>query len=318
MIQYVQEQALPKLSETSIFKKLYSQDNVAKNIGKALKDNAHFVKKDELVEILSLMKLNGDAIVKKAVSAYEKGDIIIHFNEDFMLSSDSNIPGMLPFMIVGKDGGHKGVIFATTFMKNIKSDREYRSLMAVLEACYVALEMTKSPSKFTNNRMLVQRLCLTYTLMATAPLEQRLYVKGENLTKAMLYSLAFFYKMIDGNDKLDAGSLPIKSIILDKVDKKLVDEIIAEVKALPDTNFMGLVELFKKINPIRYKDLDAQYMPIFVSVCGMAIMLALENPTYLFLLITSATYKSPLTQFGLNRTVKDVTKRIQVLLTQVL
>jgi hypothetical protein len=81
---------------------------------------------------------------------------------------------------------------------------------------------------------------------------------------------------------------------------------------------MGLVELFKKINPIRYKDLDAQYMPIFVSVCGMAIMLALENPTYLFLLITSATYKSPLTQFGLNRTVKDVTKRIQVLLTQVL
>lgn len=318
MIQYVQEQALPKLSETSIFKKLYSQDNVAKNIGKALKDNAHFVKKDELVEILSLMKLNGDAIVKKAVSAYEKGDIYIHFNEDFMLSSDSNIPGVLPFMIVGKNGAHKGVIFATTFMKNIKSDREYRSLMAVLEACYVALEMTKSPSKFTNNRMLVQRLCLTYTLMATAPLEQRLYVKGENLTKAMLYSLAFFYKMIDGNDKLDAGSLPIKSIILDKVDKKLVDEIIAEVKALPDTNFMGLVELFKKINPIRYKDLDAQYMPIFVSVCGMAIMLALENPTYLFLLITSATYKSPLTQFGLNRTVKDVTKRIQVLLTQVL
>lgn len=318
MIQYVQEQALPKLSETSIFKKLYSQDNVAKNIGKALKDNAHFVKKDELVEILSLMKLNGDAIVKKAVASYEKGDIYIHFNEDFMLSSDSNIPGMLPFMIVGKDGGHKGIIFATTFMKNIKSDREYRSLMAVLEACYVALEMAKSPNKFTNNRMLVQRLCLTYTLMATAPLEQRLYVKGENLTKAMLYSLAFFYKMIDGNDKLDAGSLPIKSIILDKVDKKLVDEIIAEVKALPDTNFMGLVELFKKINPIRYKDLDAQYMPIFVSTCGMAIMLALENPTYLFLLITSATYKSPLTQFGLNRTVKDVTKRIQVLLTQVL
>ena len=79
MIQYVQEQALPKLSETSIFKKLYSQDNVAKNIGKALKDTAHFVKKDELTEILSLMKLNGDAIVKKAVSAYEKGDIIIHF-----------------------------------------------------------------------------------------------------------------------------------------------------------------------------------------------------------------------------------------------
>jgi len=263
------------------------------------------------------MKLNGDAIVKKAVSAYEKGDIYIHFNEDFMLSSDSNIPGVLPFMIVGKDGGHKGVIFATTFMKNIKSDREYRSLMAVLEACYVALEMTKSPSKFTNNRMLVQRLCLTYTLMATAPLEQRLYVKGENLTKAMLYSLAFFYKMIDGNDKLDAGSLPIKSIILDKVDKKLVDEIIAEVKALPDTNFMGLVELFKKINPIRYKDLDALYMSYFTSTCGVSLIFALENISYLFLLISSAAYKTSITSYSLNKTVAMPCRKAVTLLSSV-
>ena len=84
--------------------------------------------------------------------------------------------------------------------------------MAVLEAAYLALCLYLKPKSFTMNRQLVLNLCIIYTLMVVAPLEQRLYMKGENLTKAMLYTSTYFYKMIDG-DAITESSIPYKRFI---------------------------------------------------------------------------------------------------------
>ena len=313
--EYISEQALPKVSETSLFKKQYEQPSVRANVIAALKDSAHFVKKETLTEILSLMKLNGDSLAKKVVASYEKGDIIIHFNKEFQTNIKS-VPSTIPYLVTKMGSDQKVVIFASSFMKNITSSSEYRNLLTVMEAGYLALCLVKNHNKFTMNRSLMQKMCLAYTIMTTSPMEQRLYMKGENLTKAMMYTIAYFYRSIDGADSLSAASLPIKSIIADKIDQSLLKSIVEEVKAMPDNNFMTYLELIKKINPIRYKDLTTQYLSMFNSCCGLSIMFALENLQYLFLVITSANYKSSLTQFGLNRTVKDASKSIQVLLNQ--
>jgi hypothetical protein len=313
--EYISEQALPKVSETSLFKKQYEQPSVRANVIAALKDSAHFVKKETLTEILSLMKLNGDSLAKKVVASYEKGDIIIHFNKEFQTNIKS-VPSTIPYLVTKMGSDQKVVIFASSFMKNITSSSEYRNLLTVMEAGYLALCLVKNPNKFTMNRSLMQKMCLAYTIMTTSPMEQRLYMKGENLTKAMMYTIAYFYRSIDGADSLSAASLPVKSIIADKIDQSLLKSVVEEVKAMPDNNFMTYLELIKKINPIRYKDLTTQYLSMFNSCCGLSIMFALENLQYLFLVITSANYKSSLTQFGLNRTVKDASKSIQVLLNQ--
>ena len=314
-ITFITEQALPKLSETSLFKKQYEQPSVKANVLAALKDKSHFVTKETLTEILSLMKLNGDALAKKVVGAFEKGDIIIHFNKEFQTNIKS-VPSTIPFLVTKIGNDQKVFIFASSFMKNITSSSEYRNLLTVMEAGYLALNLVKHPNKFTMNRSLMQKMCWVYTIMTTSPMEQRLYMKGENLTKAMLYTIAYFYSCIDGKDSLDVASLPVKSIIADKIDSTLIKTVVEEVKAMPDNNFMTYLELIKKINPIRYKDLSTQYLSMFNSCCGMSIVFALENLQYLFLVVTSANYKSALTQFGLNRVVKDVTKSVLTLLNQ--
>lgn len=313
--EYISEYALPKVSETSLFKKQYEQPSVKSNVLDALKDKSHFVTKETLTEILSLMKLNGDSLAKKVVAAFENGDIIIHFSKEFQTNVKS-IPSTIPYLVTKVGDEKKVFVFASSFMKNITSSSEYRNLLTVMEAGYLALNLSKNPNKFIMNRTLIQKMCLAYSIMVTSPMEQRLYMKGENLTKAMLYTIAYFYRCIDGKDALNASTLPVKSIISDKIDQSLIKSVVEEVKEIPDNDFITFLELIKKINPIRYKDLTAQYLSMFNSCCGISVVFALENLQYLFLVITSANYKSSLTQFGLNRTVKEASKRIQTMLNQ--
>lgn len=300
MLEFLTEQTLPKLSQTSLFIKFNETDSLAKNaVSEINKSKEYQVAPDQISEIMALMKLNGDAVVKRALKTYEDGDIVIIFNKE-----TSQISNVLPYIIMSKDGGAKAYIFAHKVVDNLKSSNEYTKLMAVLEAAYLALRLQQNPSKFLSNRPLVLSFCNLYTAMVSAPLEQKLYMKGENLTKAMLYIMSFFYKMIDG-EMFDVNALPSisKKIISDKVNPSTIKEIGMEVKNLPDTNFMSLINLIKQINPIRYKDLDTMYMTYFIGVCGTSIIFALENLQYLFLLFTSSAYKTGLTGYALNKEV---------------
>ena len=300
MLEFLTEQTLPKLSQTSLFIKFNETDSLAKNaVSEINKSKEYQVEPDQISEIMALMKLNGDAVVKRALKSYESGDIVIIFNKE-----TSQISNVLPYIIMSKDGGTKAYIFAHKVVDNLKSSNEYTKLMAVLEAAYLALKLQQNPSKFLSNRPLVLSFCNLYTAMVSAPLEQKLYMKGENLTKAMLYIMSFFYKMIDG-EMFDVNALPSisKKIISDKVNPNTIKEIGTEVKNLPDTNFMSLINLIKQINPIRYKDLETMYMTYFISVCGTSIIFALENLQYLFLLFTSSAYKTGLTGYALNKEV---------------
>jgi hypothetical protein len=109
--------------------------------------------------------------------------------------------------------------------------------------------------------------------MTATPLEQKLYMKGDNLVKALLYIIAYFYKIIDG-DTLSVDSIPYKRIISDKVDPLLAKQIVDEVKNNEDTTFMGLLEMITKINPLRYKDLKSMYLSYFTQACGISLIFA--------------------------------------------
>jgi hypothetical protein len=139
-------------------------------------------------------------------------------------------------------------------------------------------------------------------------------MKGEPLTKAMLYAIAYFYGMIDGFDKVSVQSIPYKKIISDKIQESVVKEIFSQIASMEDTGFMNVINLIQNINPVRYKDLEAMYLQHFVTACGMPIMFSLENLSYLFLLIYSAQYKTQLTQFNLNKTITALTKKATMLL----
>jgi hypothetical protein len=73
--------------------------------------------------------------------------------------------------------------------------------------------------------------------------------------------------------------------------------------------------MISSLNPIRYKDLEAMYMSYFTSVCGISLIFALENISYLFLLITSSQYKTQLTAYGINKIVSMPVKKAIMLLT---
>ena len=273
--------------------------------------NTTRVKPESIPEIISLMKLNGDAIVKKAIVAFQKGNIVIIHNK-----ANSKIPVSLPFIIVAQNNNPVVYVFADRFMDNINSPREYINLMAVLEAAYLALALYKKPNAFIMNRALMLNLCNVYTRMVYTPLEQKLYMKGDNLIKAMLYIIAYFYKMIDGETMSVANMKPIcKRLIQDKIDDGMLTQIVTEVKAMQNTSFMSLLELIKNINPVRYKDLSTMYLTYFTSSCGVSLIFALENLSYLFLLISSANYKTPVTAFGLNKSVGMTVKKSITLLS---
>ena len=312
MVQIVQESAnLLKLSQTPIYAKFNETSDISKCVvNEITRAKDKIVKKEDITELLSLMKLNGDAIVKKAIADYEKGKIVIIFNKE-----TSEIPSTLPFIINSKGEDSTAFIFANVFMNNVKSASEYTTLMAMMEAAYLAKEMQKKPEAFINNRSLMLNLCNLYTMMVVAPLEQKVYIKGENLVKTMLYIISFFYKMIDGND---FSIIPgYKKIISDKIDERVVQQIEAEVRALPNISFMEFLDkCIKRLNPVRYEDIDQMYMTHFIRVCGVSLCFALECVPYLFILVTSVAYRTGITSVGLNKLLgPQIRKTITLLST---
>lgn len=310
MLQFYSEASLPKLSTTSLYTKFDQTSQLSENIKHEIAHSAETtIGPDSIKEIIALIRLNGDPIVKKAVESYIAGDIVIIFNK-----ATSKIPPSLPYLIMGYKGKPTAFIFADKMMNNIASQSEYTSLMAGLEAAYLALELFKSPDNFLMNSQLILTLCNIYTLMASAPLEQRLYMKGENLTKSMMYIITYFYKMIRG-DTITAESIPFRRIISDQLDDGVAKQIVDQVRTSDDMSFMSIIRMISQLNPIRYKDLDAMYMSYFTSVCGVPLIFALENISYLFLLITSSQYKTQMTAYGINKVVSMPAKKAVVLLT---
>jgi hypothetical protein len=251
------------------------------------------------------MKLNGDAICKKAIEAVIKGEIIILDNKE-----TSKIPVCLPYIIISKDGKHTAFVFANTFLDVITSPQETPKLMAVLEAAYLALCITRKQNDFIMNSQLMLTLCKVWLVMVSAPLQQKLYMKGDNLNKAMLYLITYFYMLFRDVNELDATSIPYAKIMDDKIDAKIAASIIEDAKTIGSQNFMDIINKIKKINAIRYKDLDSMYMSYFTTVCGTPLIFSIENISYLFLLLTSSAYKTNMTGYGLNKLVQLTSRKI--------
>ena len=311
MIQLVQEASLPKLTQTSLYDKFNQTSGITKAVVEEVESAKEYrVKPEDIPEIISLIRLNGDPIAKKAVEAVQSNEIIIIFNKE-----TSKIPTALPYVVLTKGNDTRAFVFADRVVNNINSTQEYTSLMAVIEASYLALQLGKKPSSFVMNRPLMLTLGNIYTLMAVTPLEQKVYMKGDNLVKTMLYLFAYFYRMIDGPEFTIIPAY--KRIISDKVQESVVKQIMEDVRGLEDNSFMSVLELIKQINPVRYKDIDVMYMTHFNSTCGIPIIFALENLSYLFLLITSSTYKTGVTAYGINKVINMPAKKAITLLTAV-
>lgn len=312
MLQLFQEASVPKLSETSLYMKFNETSDITNNIKAEISQSKeNIVAPETIKEILALIRLNGDAIAKKSVDAYLKGEMVIIHNK-----ATSKIPASLPFIVMGYKGTPTAFIFADKVVNNITAASEYTNLMAVMEAAYLALKLNTSPDLFLMNSQLMLTLCNIYTMMVVAPLEQRLYMKGDNLTKAMMYVISYFYNIFRG-DNMTVESIPFKRLLNDKVNPDIANQIIDDVVSNPDKSFMGLLKMISKINPIRYKDLDSMYLSYFTSTCGVSLIFALENIAYLFLLISSASYKTTITSYSLNKTVSMPCKKAVMLLTSV-
>lgn len=309
MFSFIQESAIPKLSQTSLFQKFNETSDIAKSVVTELgKAKEYRILPSDIPEIVSLMKLNGDQIARKALAEFESGKIIVLNNK-----TGSQVPIVLPYITVSK-GETLVYVFAQNILNEISSNREYVNLMAALEAAYLARHLVETPDKYTSNAQLMLTMCAIYNWMVVAPLEQRVYMKGENLSKAQLYVIAYFYKMIRG-DLFDPHGIPYKRIMLDKVSDTAAIEIFNEVGNMESNSFLDLIELITKINPVRYKDLKSMYLTHFISTCGSPIVFALENPGYLFMLITSAVYKTGITQYSLNKLENDYSKKAITLMT---
>lgn len=298
MISPVMEAYIPKLTETSLFQKFDQTSQLADAIRSEIKGSKEtLVSNDTLKEIFALIRLNGDVLAKKAVDAALKGEIKIIFNK-----ATSKIPPSLPYIVLRENTKLVAYIFADKVVNNITSASEYVNLMTVMEAAYIAMAMQKEPNVFTMNSQLMLTLCNIYTLMVIAPLEQRLYMKGDNLTKAMIYVITHFYNMFRPDDSLTHDSIPFRRLLQDTPDPSIINPIMDDVIGNSDKSFMGLLSMIKKINPLRYKNIDSMYMTYFTSTCGVSLIFALENISYLFLLVSSATYKSGITAYSLNKT----------------
>ena len=311
MIQLFQEADLPKLSQTSLYEKFNQSSGITKAVVEEIQGGKEYrVKPEDIPEILSLIRLNGDSIVKKAVDAYQNNEIVIFFNKE-----TSKIPAVLPYIVMTKGNDTRAFIFADRVVNNINSTQEYTSLMAVMEAAYLSLRLTKNPNAFVMNRPLMLTLGNIYTLMAVTPLEQKIYMKGDNLVKTMLYLFAYFYRMIDGPEFTIIPAY--KRIISDKIDDSVAKQIMEDVRSLEDNSFMSVLNLIKQINPVRYKDIDVLYMTHFNATCGTALIFALENLAYLFLLVSSSTYKTGVTAYGINKIVNMPAKKAVTLLSAI-
>lgn len=299
---------LPKLSQTTIFQKFDEVSHISDAVRNELKNvTKYMVKPNEIEELLALMKLNGSPLVKRAIALYQKGDIIIINNKE-----TSQIPTALPYIVAGSKGGLRCFIFADKVISNIKSNNEFRNLMAVMEAGYLALQLSSDQKRFTMNAQLMLSMCDCWWRMVVTPLESKMYMKGDNLTKASMYAIAYYYKMIHG--QISVGSVPFSRFLRDKIESGVQKQIIEDVNSIQVMSFFTLLELIKKINPVRYKDLESKYISYFTQTCGVPVLFALENLQYLFMLMTSAIYKTGLTGYSLNKIVQPSAKRAQVVL----
>ena len=294
---------LPQLSQSSLFIKFNEQSQLFQKVKDTLMNKESYVNPEEMKEIMALIRLNGSPIAKKAVQKYEDGDLKILFNK-----TNSQIPNVLPYIIIqDKTGKITPYVFADRVMSNINSSAEYQNLMATMEAAYLAAALRKDPAQFLLNRNLVLTLCELYNYLWIVPLEQKLYVKGENLTKIQAYVISYFYRMVDDN-KIDAKTIPFNRILKDKVPEGTLTQIVTEVKTMPSLAFGNLIQLIQKINPVRYKNLETTFMTYFASACGIPLIFALENLQYLFLLMSSANYKTKLTAWSLNKVASKSAK----------
>lgn len=301
MIQFIQEAAadLPRLSQSSLFNKFDKQSGLLANVKKEITSGENRVSPADMKDIMALIRLNGSPTAKQAASMFESGKLVLIFNKD-----RSTIPPVLPYIIVN------GIpyVFADKVVTNLTSASEYPNLMAAMEAAYLAAALVTKPNQFLLNRQFMLSLASLYNYLWIMPLEQKLYVKGDNLTKAMMYVTSYFYRMIDGN-KMNPKDIPFNRILKDRVPQEQIDQIVMEVKMMPSMAIGNLIELIKKINPVRYENLDAVFMSYFIQTCGQSLVFGLENIQYLFLLITSANYKTKLTAYGLNKTASDTVKK---------
>lgn len=306
-IQFFQEAvtSLPKLTQTPLFIKFNENTQVVEKIREAVRNQETRVKPEELKDIMALIRLNGSPIAKKATQAFESGKMVIIFDPD-----RSKIPETLPFIVIQDNKNNTVVpfIFADRVVSKITSTAEYPNLMATMEAAYLAAALQKNPKQFLLNRQLVLALCCLYNFLWLMPLEQKLYMKGENLTKAMMYITSFFYKLVDGNS-IEPSSIPFNRVLKDKVSPERAKQFVDEVRELPSISIDGLIGLIKQINPVRYENLNVTFMNHFVQSCGVPVLFALENIQYLFLLMTSSYYKTKITQYGLNKTASDTAKK---------
>ena len=313
MIQIIQETALPKLSQTSLYEKFNEVSDISNSVREELKRAKNYtVKPEHIEEVIAIMKLNGDPICKKAVEAYIKGEIVIIDNKE-----TSKIPNSLPYIIIGHEGVYKAYVFANTFLDVITSPQETPKLMAVMEASYIALCLSRKPNAILMNSQLMLTLCKVYVTMMAAPLQQKLYMKGDNLNKAMLYFITYFYMLFKDVNDIDVASTPFNKIMDDKIDNKVASVIIEDAKTVQNHNFMDLLEKIKKINAVRYKDLNSMYLSYFTTVCGAPILFSIENIAYLFMLLTSSAYKTNMTGYGLNKIIQLTSKKILSIMTAV-
>ena len=303
MIKFYQESsdgfAVPKLSQSSLFIRFNEQNNVVPTVQEAIRNRDIYVDPESMKDVLSLMRLNGSKYAKKAAEKFMDGEMYLLYDKE-----KSQIPITLPFMIVNR----KPFVFADRVVSNLNSGTEYPNLMADMEAAYYAAALVTDPGQFLLNRQVVLNMCEIYIYLWLMPLEQKLYMKGENLTKAELYIIAYFYKMIDGDISVDR--IPFRRFLKDRVPDSLLQQIVTEVQNLETMSVAGVIELIKQINPIRYKDLGVTFFSHFTSACGAPVMFALECPQYLFLLVTSAYYKTKITQYALNKVSVESARRL--------
>lgn len=315
LIKIIQESTLPKLSETG----LYQTSDETSKITECVKwelQHLKEIKPDEIKDPLALIRFNGDSIVRAATDAYMNGKIVISYNKE-----DSRALQLLPYLVVmDKKSGRvkKVVIFANTFMDNLTSDAQYTRLGAVMEAAYLAYKLAEDQNKFVMNDLLMMNLCSVYTVMACLPL-QPLKFSGDNMMKATLYVISYFYKMFRGAN-ISESNIPFKRLVpnTNNLDPEVIKQIVQDVKDNAGNSFMGLIELIKKINPVSYKAIDTRYMLEFIGKCGNYVPFSLENISYLFLVLTSATYSTTTVGNALRALIKPNTKPILQMMSTII
>jgi hypothetical protein len=180
--------------------------------------------------------------------------------------------------------------------------------MADMEAAYLAAALVKNPAQMLLNRQVVLNLCELYIYLWLMPLEQKLYMKGENLTRAQIYIISYFYRMIDG-DRATADSIPFNRFLRDRVPDSVLKQLVSQVHEMESMAIEHLIALIIQLNPVRYKDLQSTFMSYFQASCGVPLIFALENPQYLFLLLTSSYYKTKITAYALNKTALETSRK---------